>query len=72
MQEPWIILDRQALKKILEILRGTKSHLQWGGVSFGINNTGKAVPAKPCGNIIPRGGLFQEKSKYIFKSLVTL
>lgn len=73
MQEPWIILDRQALKKIPEILRGTKSHLQWGDVSFEINNTtGKAMPTKPCGNITPKGILFKENSKYIFKSVMTI
>lgn len=75
MQEPWIILDRQALNRIPEILlRGTKSHLEWGGVSFRINNTTrKAVPTKPSGNTIPRDRLFKEKkSKYIFKLVMTL
>lgn len=72
MQEPWIILDRQALKKIPEILRGTKSHSEWSGVSFRINNKRKTVPTKPCGNIILRGRLYKGKSKYIFKSVMTL
>lgn len=73
MQEPWITLDRQALKKIPEILRGTESHLKRGGVSFRISNTiRKAVPTKPCGKMIPRVRFFKEKSKYVFKSVMTL
>lgn len=73
MPEPWIILDRQALERIPEILRGTKSHLEWGGVSLRINKTiRKAMPTKPCGNVIPRGRSFKENSKYIFKSVMTL
>lgn len=68
MQEPWIILDSN--EKIPEILRGTQSHLQRGGVSLGITNTTKEdMLTNPYGNIIARRGLFTEKSKYVFKSL---
>lgn len=72
MLEPWIILDRQALERIPEILRGTKSHLEWGGVSFRINNTTrKAMPTKPCGNIIAEAA-YLRKNQSIFLSVMTL